>query len=293
MSRMILFMLLSLSVQSGPAMSSDTRPLPELNAFLTNVRKHLRSNWVVQSQYTYTEKEIVRQVDSDGKVKKTETKIYEVYPSVDEEFTYKRLISKDGKPMSAEEMDKEEREYNKKRQEWQRRKERESADQKQRREEKEREAMRKEEEAVDEAFRLYEITMIGREWMDGIPVIGLSFEPRSNYATKTDGGKILKNVSGKIWFSEEDYEFVRIEAELADSLSFGLGFIVRLNKGTHMVFQRRKINQEAWLPVVSRFVGTGKILLLKGFRVDRETIYSDYKKFSVETDVRFLGPKNP
>jgi hypothetical protein len=37
---------------------------------------------------------------------------------------------------------------------------------------------------------------------------------------------------------------------------------------------------------MSHFTGTGIILLLKGFRIDQETIYSDYRKFSVETVVR-------
>ena len=85
---------------------------------------------------------------------------------------------------------------------------------------------------------------------------------------------------------------MRIEAELNDSLSFGLGFIVRLTKGTHMIFQRRKMNNEVWLPVVSHFVGTGRILLLKGLRIDKETIYSDYHKIPAETDFKCLGQKS-
>jgi hypothetical protein len=53
-----------------------------------------------------------------------------------------------------------------------------------------------------------------------------------------------------------------------------------------MVFQRRKINDEVWLPARSHFTGTGRILLLKGFRIDQETTFSDYKKFSVETVIK-------
>jgi hypothetical protein len=100
-------------------------------------------------------------------------------------------------------------------------------------------------------------------------------------------------VCGKAWFSEEDHEYVRIEAELNDSLSFGLGFIVRLDKGTHMIFQRRKISNDVWMPLVSHFVGTGKFLLLKSFQIDRETIYSNYHKSSVETDFKYLSQNKP
>jgi hypothetical protein len=293
MIKTIFFMLLGFFIQTGLSVSADSKPLPEMDSFLKNIRKHLRSNWIVQSQYTYTEKSIVRQLDSDGELKKTELKVYEVYPSADEQFTYKKLISKDDKPVSAEAIKKGDIDYDKRRQEWQRRLELENADQKLRREEKELEAKRKEEDSVDEAFRLYKITMIGREQMEGVPVIGLSFEPRPDYEPKTEGGKILMKVCGKVWFSEEDHEYVRIEAELSDSLSFGLGFIVRLNKGTHMIFQRRKVNNEVWLPVVSHFVGTGRFLLVKGFRIDKETIYSDYNKISVKTDFKCLSQKQP
>jgi hypothetical protein len=285
-----LFMLLGFFIQTGPSVSVDSKPLPELDAFLKNVRKHLHSNWIVQSQYTYTEKTIVRELDDDGRLKETEIRVYEVYPSADEQFTYKKLISKDDKPVNAEAIKKGDSDYERRRQEWQRRLERENTDQKRIRKEKELEARRKEEDSVDEAFRLYKVTMIGREQMEGVPVIGLWFEPRFEYKPKTDGGKILVKVRGKIWFSEENYEYVRIEAELCDRLSFGLGFIVKLNKGSHMVFQQRKINNEVWLPVVSHFVGTGKILFIKGFRIDEETIYSDYHKIPAETDFKHPAP---
>jgi hypothetical protein len=288
-----LFMFLSFIFQSGLSISADSKPLPGLDSFLQNIRGHLHSNWIVQSQYTYNEQIISRQVDSDGKLKKTEIKVYEVYPSADEQFTYKKLILKDDKPVSAEALNKGSNNCDKRRQEWQRRFKQENADQKRRREESELEAKRKEEASVNEAFRLYQITMIGRKQIEGVSVIGLSFEPRQDYMPKTEGGSVLRKVRGKAWFSEEDHEYVRIEAELNDSLSFGLGFIVRLNKGTRMIFQRRKINNEVWLPVDSHFTGTGRIFFLKGFQIDKETIYSGYQNMSVETNIKCLSQKQP
>jgi hypothetical protein len=59
-----------------------------------------------------------------------------------------------------------------------------------------------------------------------------------------------------------------------------------------MTFQRRKINNEIWLPSMSRLTGSGKVLLFKGLRIDQETIFSDYKKFSVETSVEYNKPNS-
>jgi hypothetical protein len=251
-----------------------------LNPFLQEARKHLHSDRFVQSQYTYTEREVFRQLDSVGRAKKTETKVYEVYPSLDERFTYRRLISRDDKPTSAEEISREDRAFEKKRRDWEHKLERENESDRKRREAAER---RKEEEDLDEAFRLYQFTMIGREPWEGIAVIALGFEPRSDCKPQTESGKILSKVRGKAWFTETDHELVRVEAELIDNLSFGLGIVAKLNKGTRVAFDRRRVNGEVWLPAESRFSGAGRILALRSFRVDQQTIYSDYKKFSIET----------
>jgi hypothetical protein len=274
----ILFLLLSCFIQTGAAIPADPGPLPDLDAFLQDIRKHLHSNRILQSEYTYTEKSSFRQLDSGDRVKKTENRVYEVYPSIEDRLTYRKLISKNEKPLSAEEIKENDRAYEKKRREWG---QNANKSDKQRQE-----AERNEEEALNEAFHLYRIAMTGREQIEGIPVIALTFEPRPEYKTKTSEGKLLAKVSGKAWFSEADQELVRIEAELRDSLSFGFGVVARLDKGTRIVFERRKINNEVWLPALSRFTGTGRILLLRGFRIDQETFYSDYKKFSVETVVK-------
>jgi hypothetical protein len=281
----ILFVLLSFLIQEGASAPADTNPLPELNSFLQSIRGRLHSDQFIQSQYTYTERSISRRLNSDGRAKKTETREYEVYPSIDERFTYRRLISNDGKPLSDEEIKKQDNAFDRKRREW----ENTGGGNEKRRHEAE--EKHKEEEALDEAFRLYKFKIVGREELNGTTVIALAFEPRTDYRASTRGGKILSNVRGKAWFAEANHELVLIEAELVDNISFGLGILARLNKGARMVFQRRWVNDEVWLPAESRFEGTGRILALKGFRIEEETTYSEYKKFSVETSVRTLPQK--
>jgi len=282
MKLMILVLILSWLLQIGAPGPAGSRPLPPLDSFLQGIRSRLHSNRIVQSRYTYTERSISRQLDGDGNVKGTETRVYEVYPSLEEELTYRKLISKNDKPLTEEEIRKQDSAFDKKLREWGRKLER--------RKEKEAEALKKEEAALDEAFRLYEITMTGRESMGGIPVIGLAFAPHPGYRPMTDEGKILSKVRGRAWFGEADHELVRIEAELCGSLSFGLGVVAKLNQGARLVFERRRVNDEVWLPSMSRFTGTGKILVLKGFRIDQETLYSDYQKFSVETLSKIQPP---
>jgi hypothetical protein len=279
--------------QSAPARVDEPRPLPELDSFLKGVRQHLESDRMILSRYTYLERTTFRQLEGGGTVKKTEERVYEVYPSLDEDLTYRKLVSRDGKALSAEEIEKLDREFDKKSQERLRKLENESLDDKRKREAKEAEEKRKEGESIDEAFRLFKIAMIGRRQIEGQDAIGLSFEPRPDYRPKTKELKILSKVRGTAWFGETDFELTRIEAELNSTLSFGMGVLAKLNQGAHMVFQRRKVNGEIWLPSEAHFTGNGRILMFKGFRIDVETVFSDYKKFSVETSVTYGGEKKP
>jgi hypothetical protein len=290
MTSAILLLLLSCWVQAVASAPAGSKPLPELDSFLRDIRNHLHSDGILQSQYTYTQTTILRELDSGGRAKKTETRVYEVYPSLEERMTYNKLISKNDKPLSAEEIRKSDNNFEKRRREWEQKIDRESTGEKQRRE---KEALQKEEESLDEAFRLYRISMIGREELEGLPAIALRFEPRPEYKPGTRDGKILAKIQGKAWFSEADQELVRIEAELLSNLSFGLGFVARLNKGTRVVFQRRRVNDEVWLPASAHFTGTGRLLVFKGFHIDQEMIYSDYRKFSIESGFKIERRDEP
>jgi hypothetical protein len=66
---------------------------------------------------------------------------------------------------------------------------------------------------------------------------------------------------------------------------------LRVPAGASMVFEQAFINNEVWLPTrIEAHVG-GRVLLVKGFRVNQVTRYSDYKKFSVESLATVGKPK--
>ena len=62
---------------AAPAQEAE-RPMPDLSAFLGEVRKHLRSDRLLLSQYTYTETQTEHHLDKSGKIKKTESTVAEV-----------------------------------------------------------------------------------------------------------------------------------------------------------------------------------------------------------------------
>jgi hypothetical protein len=292
MTHLLIAFLSGLLLPAFTLQESD-RPLPELSSFLQEVRKHLRSDRLLLSQYTFTQTNTERHLDGNGNVKKTEIEVYEVYPSLEEGQTYRKLISKDGKPLSPRELEKQDQEHEKKSQERTRKLERERVSERAKREAKEAEEKRKEDETIDEIFRLYDFSLIGREAMDGHSTISLGFQPRPGYKAKTDEGKIFQRIGGRGWFSETDHELVRLELELIDTISFGMGILARLNKGARLTFQRDRINKEVWLPASAHFSGSARLLVFKGLKIDVTSEYSDYRKFTVESSVTYSGDRVP
>lgn len=274
-------------LQGSSAAQGSAQNLPDLDAFLRSVRAHLRSDRLLQSQYTFNLKETEIQLDKQGNTKETHVDKYEVYPSLEEDLTYLRLISKDGKPLSPEEIEKQDRKADRKFRERERELQKAGIDERAQRLAKEAEEKRKEDVVIDELFHLYDISMVRRDTIEGHAAILLEFRPRPRYKPSTREGKILAKLAGRAWFCEEDQQLIQIEVELIDNLSFGLGLLARLNKGATGVLLRRRVNNEIWLPAEARFSGTARLLVLKGIRIKAISEFSNYKKFSVDTSIRY------
>ena len=86
-------------------------PLPDVHDVALEVRKRVLSDRELQSQYTFIERREEIDISWLGKVSKGPVKTYEVYPSVEPGNTYKRLIAVDGKPVSAAELEKQDRKH--------------------------------------------------------------------------------------------------------------------------------------------------------------------------------------
>ena len=263
---------------------SEESPLPDTRAFLEEARRNLRSDRLLLEQYTFTEKRTEKRLDGKGSVKKTKIETFEVYPSEEPGKMYRRLVARDGVPLSASELAVEDRKQAERVEKKERKLAEEDAAARAARLGKEEEEEREEQAVISELYRMDDLVMEGREWVDGRPTIVIAFTPRPDYKPVTEGGKILQKLAGRAWLDEEDKQIVRIEARLIENLGVGPARVARLQKGATTYFSRRKVNDEIWLPVEARFTGSAKVLLFFGGGIDAFFEYGDYKKFSVSTD---------
>jgi hypothetical protein len=277
---------------SMDAQESQGRPLPGRDAFLRAVRQKLRADEVLPSHYTFTQDETQTNFDGQGQVRKRTRHVYEIYPSVEDCPSYRRLVSADGVPIPAAQLQKADDKHRKEVLDWAHNREHETAADRARREQKVARARQEEERALDDIFRVLDIQLIARKTIRGRPAIEATFTPRPGAKTTVKDVALVTKIKGRAWIDEQDHEIVRIEGETIDTIGFGLGLLARVNKGTAFAFEQQKVADEEWLPLRATVRATGRIALLK--RLDTEVMmdFRDYRKFTVETAVSFTVPKD-
>jgi len=266
------------------SLPAQEKPLPDPESFIAEFRKTLHSDDKLLSQYTYTHKDTRYSLDSKGNIKKTETNVYQVFRSEEEWKTYRRQIVKDGVPVTAKELEKKDREE-KERIEKETKRQGKQSDEK--RQQEKAKADREEQELLDDVFAMYKLRFVRREAINGVSTILVAFSPKPNFKPKTSEGAKLQHIGGRAWIAEEDHELVQLEAEIIDPISFGAGILAKLQKGSTLTFQRRKINGEIWLSVRAEVNLNAKLLLFKGFNMRDVSEFSEHKRFDVDIELIF------
>jgi hypothetical protein len=235
-----------------------------------------------QRDYTYVEREVQSNLDGKGQVKSKEIKTYEVLEIDGEQV--QRLIAKDDKPLEGKEAAKEEEKIQKvidKRKN-------ESDDDRRKREQKaerEREDGRK---FVREVADAYNFKLVGTELVDGRETWVIDGEPRPGYEPHMKEAKFLPKFRGRVWIDKADLQLSKLNVEAIDTVSIGL-FLARIHKGTRFLLEQTRVNDEVWLPQHVTFKVDARVALLKGFNVDGDQTYRDYKKFRTSTKIVTMG----
>ena len=222
---------------------------------------------------------------ASGRVTSESVKVFEVYPGLPGEERYRRLIEEDGRRLVPDKLARQDRERQQEVESYAKAQASESQRQKAAREQEK--ARRRYNAAIDDLFRIYDIHMIRRESIDGHTTILATLDPKDSVKPQTDDGKIMRNFKARAWVSESDYELVRIEIEAIRDLSFGMGLLARVHKGTVATFERRKVNNEVWLPAKVTWTASGRLLLVRRLRLRGISEFSNYKKFTVDTSTTY------
>ena len=270
-----------LALAAMPTAAQDgSRPLPDPETFLEQVRAHARTDRVLLSQYTYIEE---RTEMPRGRPDKATTELFQIFPAADPDQTYVQLLAVDGEPLEPDEVEKQDR---KRREQLVKRAERlarEGVSEWEKRRQEDMEARRSEGDLLEEALNIFDFRMVRREIIDGYSTIIVSFTPRRDAKPRTRQGKIFKKARGHLWISEEEYRVVRVEAETIEDATIGFGLIGRLHKGSTFSFRFRKVNDEIWLRARTHLTGSGRTFVFRTFSFETLIDFSDYQKLADPT----------
>jgi hypothetical protein len=256
-----------------------------VSAFCQDAREIVRrsveldqDNWRRMADYTWVGHSRERHFDSHNNVTSDRREAWETIILDGEPL--RRMLERDGKPLAPEEQRKQQQKLDKSTAKL----ENETPEQKQRRAADYEKERRRQREFLLEIPDAYDLRLEGSDTVDGHDVWVVSGAPKPGYRSKSRDGAALLKIRGKMWIEKAGYQWVRLEAQTTETISFGW-FLARLNPGAKLVLEQARINDEVWLLKREYLSGSGRIGLVKRLAEDQEVTLSDYKKFRVDSKV--------
>ena len=236
--------------------------------------------------YTYIERDEEHDLDGKGDVKSVDVKTYEVMELYGEQV--QRLIERDDKALDAGDTEKEEKKIQKI---IDKRKNESEAERKKRAEkdEKDREEGRK---FVREIADAYDFKLVGTELVGQREAWVIDGEPRPGFVGHMKESKFLSKLRGRVWIDKNDLQLAKMDVECLDTISWGL-FLARLHKGTRVMLEQTRVNDEVWLPLHFTAKIDVRLALLKEYNVNLEQTFRDYKKFRATARIVSVGEAKP
>jgi len=264
--------------------------LPDLKALFKEIDANQKAIDKIKENYAGTRSEEETEYDKTGKVTKRELRESTFFYLDGQEVS--TLVKKDGKPLSDEEQKKENERAQKRIEELQKhdakRQAKEEKDKEQGKEKKDDDDV-----GIETFLRACQFVNPRRERFRGQDVLVFDFEPNPEFKPRKLAEKVVHELAGVVWIDEKAHDVARLEAYFVGDFRFGGGLIANLQKGTSFTFEQAFLNNEVWLPTYEEAHVGVRVLLLKSFKVDAVTRYSDYKKFNVESIASIAKPKSP
>lgn len=263
--------------------------LPDLKKLFQEIDANQKTIDKIRENYSGRRSEEESEMDKNGGVKKHETREFTFFYLNGEEVS--TLVAKDGKPLTEKEQDKENEHTKKRIEEIQKQQAKKEA-----KDEKKKAENAKEKDDDDPGIEIFlhvcQFVNPRHERFRGQDVLVFDFEPNPEYKARSLAEGIVQKLAGVVWVDEKAHQVVRIEGYFVGDAKIAGGLLVNLQKGSSFVDEQAFVNNEVWLPTYNEAHIGARVLLVKSFKVNEITRYSDYKRFNVETLNTIAKPKD-
>jgi hypothetical protein len=237
--------------------------------------------------YTYKERRTDIHTNPFGKLGTDGTSLFEVYPSPTRRLLYRRLVERNGKPVSEDELAEQDREYRARVSEVIRERAASTSDQQFLGAESEA-ARQRGQRAIEDVIETLQFQLKGRATHEGVTAIVVTFAPKPQARPQTRQGRTAQKFAGTIWVNEAALEVMRVEAKSIDDITYGGGLVARLGEGTTATVTRRRMADDVWMPTALSLSGSGRAVLFRRLVVDYSIEWFDYRRLPQESLAPFL-----
>ena len=181
-----------------------------------------------RENYTFTLDFFVEKLGDDGRVTEREESVYE--PVWVDGARVPRLVRKNGQPLSAKDLEREQKRMRDLRADSRRK-------------------------PQDEAFRLdhelvsrYQAEVAGLETIDGRAAYVLRFQPKSGELPERRRiDRLLNRLAGTVWVDVQEYEVVRVEGRLRAPVTWAWGLLATVER-LDFVIEQVRLDDTTWMP---------------------------------------------
>lgn len=275
-------MLSSCALAVGAALLSapprEARPDgPTLLRRVIEEREHQQE---LERQYAFHERTTTRNLSKDGTIAFAKSETFLVTPAPGGE--YKRLISKNGRPLDPDDEAEEEEKF----QEYLEEQLKQTAESlSEKTENKMKGRLERYGTRLNEALEVYDFEDEPDEIIDGVPVRVFRFAPKPGSRHDSRSKKILARLEGRIWIDPSRDQVAKLELRFRESLKFLGGIFGRVSEGSEAT-ARAWLDEDVWLLDRIDLSLDARLYFLKTYRQEVIIDYSSYEKFSVSTEER-------
>ena len=259
--------ILSAGVFAILAQQPSAPDLPDIRQLMKEVQEHQKQVEKAREDDTYTALITTEDIDSNGRVTKTESE-------EDENFFVNshliaRMVKKDGKPLDPRE-------------------DRKEAERVTKLVEKAQatppgQPIEGQTISISRLLEIMDVRNPRREIYHGRVTIVFDFIGRKDAKTHGLIEDASKKLQGTLWIDETDRQVTRLEVSFNDNFHVAGGVFATVQKGSNFHFDQAPVGGGVWLPTGGEGNMQARVLVFKNLRQHYIERDYDFKRFSVET----------
>jgi len=222
--------------------------------------------------YVARTRSVSKQLDPEGKVKSQEVKTYD--DVVVDGIHVHKLVEKEDKPLNPVDRKKEDERVAK----LVDARRRESPAQRDQRLSDAKAKQDKEHRFAHEILDAFDFRLLRQDTVNGRKAWVLGAVAHPGYRPKELKAQIFPHVRGTIWVDQQEFLWLKAEADAVEPFSLASSLVVKVDQGAHVFFEQTRLEDGTWVVRQVAFKANVRLALVKRISLEHVTTSTDWRK---------------